>query len=90
MLKLIRQRFTDKPEGRCPPNAFDKHIGRRIRVAREECGLSQTAVATALDVSFQQLQKYEKGSNRISASNLWLAAKVLDRPIMWFFEEYAP
>jgi transcriptional regulator with XRE-family HTH domain len=49
------------------------------------CGLSQTALADRLSLTFQQLQKYESGANRISASRLWQIAQVLDVPVSWFF-----
>lgn len=59
-------------------------------MARQLLNVSQRAVADALGVTFQQLQKYELGSNRISASKLYAAADALGRPIGWFFEGLAP
>ena len=53
------------------------------------CGLSQTALANRLGLTFQQLQKYESGMNRISASKLWLIAQALDAPVQWFFTDAA-
>jgi len=60
-------------------------VGRRVRIRRVLCGLSQTALAEQLGLTFQQLQKYESGANRISASRLWQIAQILDVPISWFF-----
>ncbi len=51
------------------------------------CGLSQTALANRIGLTFQQLQKYESGMNRISASKLWLIAQELDAPVQWFFTD---
>jgi transcriptional regulator with XRE-family HTH domain len=70
------------------PNKYDKAIGKKIREAREAGGLSQTALGNALGgMTFQQIQKYERGYNRISAGHLWMAAKYLGKPIAWFFPE---
>ena len=67
---------------------LDKHIGTRLRVRRVLLGMSQQALASRLGVSFQQIQKYEKGTNRISASRLYRAAQVLEVPVTYFFEQY--
>ena len=65
----------------------DKHVGIRLRMRRTLLGLSQTALADSLDLTFQQVQKYEKGSNRIGASRLYQISRVLDVPVSYFFEE---
>jgi transcriptional regulator with XRE-family HTH domain len=65
---------------------IDKHVGRRIRQARALRGLSMEKLAHALGISYQQLQKYEVGSNRVSCGRLWKIGKVLDLPISFFFE----
>mgnify|MGYP001179024506 FL=1 len=65
----------------------DKHVGTRLRMRRTLLGLSQTALADSLDLTFQQVQKYEKGSNRIGASRLYQIGRVLDVPVAYFFEE---
>ena len=65
----------------------DKHVGTRLRTRRTLLGLSQTALADSLDLTFQQVQKYEKGSNRIGASRLYQIGRVLDVPVAYFFEE---
>jgi transcriptional regulator with XRE-family HTH domain len=68
---------------------IDAHIGHRIRQRRWMTKLSQMAVAERLGITFQQLQKYEVGANRVSASRLWEIAQVLDVPVAFFFEGYA-
>ena len=65
---------------------LDVRIGDRVRIARQRARLTQSALAAALNISFQQIQKYETGMNRISASRLWDIAKALDVPINYFFE----
>lgn len=66
---------------------IDVHVGTRLRVRRVIAGLTQTELAHAMGITFQQLQKYETGQNRVSASRLWEAAQVLDVPIEYFFKE---
>ncbi len=68
-------------------NPIDVHVGARLRARRTLLGLSQTALGDAIGISFQQLQKYEKGSNRISASRLYDVSKLLDVDIGYFFDE---
>lgn len=72
------------------PNPTDKHVGARIRMRRMMVGLSQTKLADAVDVTFQQVQKYEKGVNRVSASRMQQFAKILSVPISFFFEGSPP
>ena len=67
-------------------NLTDKHVGSRVRMRRLMLDLSQSGLATALGVTFQQVQKYEKGANRISASRLHHISNVLQVPIPFFFE----
>lgn len=69
------------------PHHVDCHVGQKVRLRRLSLGKSQAEVATSLGVSFQQLQKYEKGQNRIGASRLFEIAQVLDTPVAWFFLE---
>ncbi len=64
----------------------DIHVGKRIRQKRSEIGMTQQQLAQAVGVKFQQIQKYETGSNRVSASRLWEIASVLDVKISFFFE----
>lgn len=68
------------------PHVVDLHVGGRLRIRRKTLGLSQTVVAEAVGLTFQQLQKYERGSNRISASKLHAFAQVMKVPVGWFFE----
>jgi transcriptional regulator with XRE-family HTH domain len=68
------------------PNPVDKHVGSRIRTRRLLVGLSQEKLGEALGITFQQIQKYEKGTNRISASRLQQAARVLGVPVEYFYE----
>ena len=67
----------------------DVHIGQRLRTRRKAVGLSQEQLAARVGVTFQQLQKYEKGTNRISASRLFGLAQVLSTPVSHFFEGLA-
>jgi transcriptional regulator with XRE-family HTH domain len=69
------------------PDSIDVHVGARIRDRRRELRLSQSDLAKALGLTFQQVQKYERGRNRVSASKLWYIAKALDVAVQWFFEE---
>ena len=72
------------PKG--PLNPIDKHVGSRLRMRRLMLDMSQTDVADALGLTFQQLQKYEKGTNRISASRLQHLSQILQVPVSFFFE----
>ncbi len=69
------------------PHPIDVHVGRRARVRRTLEGMSQSAVAEKLGLTFQQLQKYERGHNRISASRLYELANIFDVPVSYFYEE---
>lgn len=68
------------------PNPTDRHVGARIRMRRISLGFSQEKLGEALGITFQQIQKYEKGTNRIGASRLQDAAKVLAVPVNFFFD----
>ena len=67
--------------------AFDQHIAGRIRVRRLMLGMSQETLGAKLGVTFQQVQKYEKGTNRVSGGRLWEIAKFFEIPVGWFFDE---
>ena len=69
------------------PNFVDVHVGSRLRMRRQLVGMSQEKLGELLGITFQQVQKYEKGANRISASRLYFAAKILAIPVEFFFEE---
>lgn len=68
------------------PNPIDIHVGARVRLRRKLLGISQEQLATALKLTFQQVQKYERGANRISASKLYETASALQVPVAYFFE----
>ncbi len=69
-----------------PPNSIDKHVGSRVRMRRLMLGMSQTKLGDALGLTCQQVQKYEKGTNRIGASRLQQMFKILQVPPAFFFE----
>lgn len=76
--------------GRTPsgqPNPIDIHVGNRIRLRRSILGWSQEKLANMLGLTFQQVQKYERGSNRVGASRLWDIGNVMNVPINFFFED---
>ena len=68
------------------PNPTDKHVGARVRMRRMMLGMSQEKLGDALGLTFQQVQKYEKGANRIGASRLQQIAHILQVPVAFFFE----
>src|ERR1700759_3811015 len=68
------------------PNPIDKHVGSRVRMRRMMLGMSQEKLGDALGLTFQQGQKYEKGTNRIGASRLQQIAHILQVPVAFFFE----
>ena len=68
------------------PDPVDIHVGARVRERRKSLGLSQSGLGDHVGLTFQQIQKYERGVNRISASKLWVIADLFDVPIPWFFE----
>ena len=72
------------------PHLIDVHVGNRLRSRRLVLGLSQEKLGERLGITFQQIQKYEKGTNRVSASKLQAAALVLNVPIGYFFEDHEP
>ncbi len=69
------------------PNPVDVHVGGRVRMRRILINLSQEKLGDRLGLTFQQVQKYEKGSNRISASRLWQMAQILGVPVAFFFDD---
>jgi len=79
--KLSRARIGDEP------NPVDVHVGARVRMYRSLHGMSQEKLAEALGLTFQQVQKYETGYNRISASRLWDISQVLNTPIEMFYQD---
>src|SRR6059058_5546845 len=72
------------------PKPVDSHVGSRIRLRRTLLGMSQERLGEALGLTFQQVQKYERGLNRVGASRLFDLSRVLDVPVSFFFEDIAP
>ncbi len=72
------------------PHPVDVHVGGRVRLRRTFLGMSQTDLGNALGLTFQQIQKYERGANRISASRLYQLSHVLDVPLSYFFDDMPP
>lgn len=67
------------------PDKIDIYVGRRVKEARACIGMSQEKLAEAVGVTFQQIQKYERGANRISTSRIAQISKAVDKPLPWFF-----
>jgi transcriptional regulator with XRE-family HTH domain len=77
----------DKPEAtERAPNPVDRHVGLRIRMRRKELGISQERLAESIGLTFQQVQKYERAANRVSASKLWEMSRALSTNIGFFYE----
>ncbi len=79
-------KFDNKQKNNSSTSSLDSYIGDRIRTRRIMLGLSQEKLAESLGITFQQIQKYERGVNRVSASQLYRISGVLDTPISYFFE----
>ena len=71
------------------PNSMDAHVGSRVRLRRMMMGMSQEKLGEQMGLTFQQIQKYERGINRVSASRLWELSRVLGVTVQFFFEELA-
>jgi transcriptional regulator with XRE-family HTH domain len=69
------------------PNPVDVHVGARVRLRRQLMKMSQEKLGVELGVTFQQVQKYERGANRVGASRLYRMSRVLEVPVQFFFEE---
>jgi transcriptional regulator with XRE-family HTH domain len=74
-------------ENKKKPNPIDIHVGSRIRLRRTMLGMSQEKLGESLGITFQQIQKYEKGTNRVGASRLQNIAQILNVPVSFFFED---
>ncbi len=72
------------------PNPVDVHVGSRVRYRRMIIGMSQEKLGEKMNLTFQQIQKYEKGTNRIGASRLFQLSKILEVPVGYFFEDAFP
>ncbi len=77
--------MTSQPNPR-GPNAVDRHVGSRIRLRRQLLNMSQEKLGEELGVTFQQVQKYERGTNRVGAGRLFILARVLDVPVSFFYD----
>lgn len=76
-----------KPNKGDGPNPVDIHVGSRVRFRRNLIGMSQEQLGRATGLTFQQIQKYERGANRMGASRLFQIARILGVPVSWFFDE---
>lgn len=74
-------------KGKGKSNPIDAHVGKRLRLRRTLLGLSQEKLGESVELTFQQIQKYERGANRIGASRLFAISRVLDVPVGYFFED---
>ncbi|MEI2300760.1 helix-turn-helix domain-containing protein [Ensifer sp. MJa1] len=74
-------------ENKKKPNPIDIHVGSRIRLRRTMLGMSQEKLGESLGITFQQIQKYEKGTNRVGASRLQNISGILNVPVSFFFED---
>ncbi|MCH7888186.1 MAG: helix-turn-helix domain-containing protein [Proteobacteria bacterium] len=72
------------------PNPIDVHVGRRLRLRRTLLGMSQEKLGKAVRLTFQQIQKYERGVNRIGSSRLYQLSQILDVPVSFFFDDMPP
>jgi transcriptional regulator with XRE-family HTH domain len=69
------------------PHPVDVHVGQRVKLRRTLMGMTQGKLGESIGLTFQQVQKYERGANRVSASKLWQLGNVLDVPVAFFFED---
>ncbi len=88
VVKTETQERKSRPRERSPAEV-DMHVGARIRMRRRFLGLTQQTLAESLGLTFQQVQKYERGANRVSASKLYDIARALQAPVPYFFEGLA-
>ncbi len=85
----VRQRTGGRPRIETP-SPIDVHVGSRVRLRRTLLGMSQEKLGQAIGLTFQQVQKYERGANRIGASRLYDLSRVLDVPVSFFFDDMSP
>jgi transcriptional regulator with XRE-family HTH domain len=84
---LMSEEIAERPERDSRPSPIDIHVGSRVRLRRTLLGMSQERLGDALGLTFQQVQKYERGVNRVGASRLFDISRVLDVPISYFFDD---
>ena len=82
--------LVKKPKTRGGPNPVDIHVGGRVRLRRTLLGMSQEKLGDAVSLTFQQIQKYERGANRIGSSRLFQFSNVLQVPVSFFFDDMPP
>ena len=85
---FAKKRFKGSPGQVNLSTLLNEHLGKKLRLRRTSLGLTQTQVAKAINVTFQQIQKYEKGTNGVSSARLLQLANFLKVPIKYFFEDY--
>ena len=90
MVAIPREDVVERAEREHRPSPIDVHVGSRVRLRRTLLGMSQEKLGEALGLTFQQVQKYERGANRIGASRLFDISRVLDVPIGFFFDDMPP
>ena len=81
------KKATRLPPG--TPNPVDVHVGARVKLRRILLGMSQTALGNPVGLTFQQIQKYERGANRIGASRVYEFSRILEVPVSFFFDDMA-
>ncbi len=86
-MTVVANEMTEHSERDGRPSPIDVHVGSRIRLRRTLLGMSQEKLGDALGLTFQQVQKYERGVNRVGASRLFDISRVLDVPISFFFDD---
>jgi transcriptional regulator with XRE-family HTH domain len=86
VLTVVQERKKQR-KTRGKPNYIDVHVGNRVRQRRTLLGFSQEKLASVLDLTFQQVQKYERGANRIGAGRLFQLAQALEVPVAYFFDD---
>jgi transcriptional regulator with XRE-family HTH domain len=84
---MARRGMPPGDRGQGGPNPVDVHVGSRVRLRRTLLGMSQEKLGEAIGLTFQQVQKYERGANRVGASRLFDLSRVLDVPVGFFFDE---
>ena len=84
---MMSLKSNDSPEREHRPSPIDVHVGSRVRLGRTLSGMSQERLGDALGLTFQQVQKYERGANRVGASRLFDISRVFNVPISFFFDD---
>lgn len=87
MARVKKENLKPGDRGAGEPHPVDVHVGQRLKLRRTLMGMTQGALGASVGLTFQQIQKYERGANRISASKMWLLANVLDETVQYFYDE---